>query len=196
MTAPRTLLKAWQTPPKKQFGQNFLCDPSTPRMIVSRANVSEDHVVLEIGAGLGALTIPLAQAARKVIAVEKDQRLHALLNTELALHGIDNVHLIAGDILSVDISAVAKAENTRLHVFGNLPYNISSQILVQLIAHRRHVARCVLMFQKELAERLRAEPGNKAYGRISVMLQYCAAVSPVATLEAHLFYPSQASTRK
>jgi 16S rRNA (adenine1518-N6/adenine1519-N6)-dimethyltransferase len=93
------------------------------------------------------------------------------------------------NVLSTDIPAMAAMEETRLLVFGNLPYNISSQILIKLIESREHLSRCILMFQKELAERLTAREGKKAYGRLSVMLQYCAEIKSLATVKAHLFYP-------
>lgn len=189
MTSPRTLMHAWELFPKKQLGQNFLSDPGTARMIVSRGAVGPDDVVFEIGAGLGALTVPLSQAARKVFCVEKDERLISLLETELALYKAENVTLIHRDILTVNIPEIASSENDRLLVFGNLPYNISSQVLVQLIESRRHVSRCIFMFQKELAQRLMAGPGTKDYGRISVMLQYCSEIRHLATVPAHLFYP-------
>jgi 16S rRNA (adenine1518-N6/adenine1519-N6)-dimethyltransferase len=189
MTSPRTLMNAWELFPKKQLGQNFLSDPGTAKMIVSRGGAGPDDVVFEIGAGLGALTVPLSAAARKVFCVEKDDRIIRLLETELALYKAENITLIHQDILSVDISEIAEGENQQLLVFGNLPYNISSQILVKLMECRRHVKRCILMFQKELAQRLMAGPGTRDYGRISAMLQYCGEIRHIATIPAHLFYP-------
>jgi 16S rRNA (adenine1518-N6/adenine1519-N6)-dimethyltransferase len=189
MTSPKTLLHAWELFPKKQLGQNFLSDPGTAQMIVSRGGVAPDDVVFEIGAGLGALTVPLSSAAQKVLCVEKDDRLIRLIETELTLYDAKNVTLIHRDILSVNICDVAESEKKKLLVFGNLPYNISSQILIKLIESRRYISRCILMFQKELAHRLMASPGTKDYGRISVMLQYCAKIRHVSAVPAHLFYP-------
>lgn len=189
MTSARTLLKAWGVYPKKQLGQNFLKDPSTAQKIVSRGRVEPTHVVLEIGAGLGALTIPLAKSANKVIAVEKDHQLADLLTTELNYHKIDNVEIILKDIFTINIDEMSQQEGTRLLVFGNLPYNISSQVLILVMQHRGSISRCLFMFQKELADRLLASPGGKTYGRISVMLQYCSVIKSIVTVPAAQFFP-------
>lgn len=189
MSSPSTLMKAWDLRPKKQLGQNFLSDPSTARMIVSRAGISPEDIALEIGAGLGAITVPLGQTAARVYAVEKDAQLIEMLKTELTLYQVRNVTVLNQNILKVDIPAIAGQAGRPLVVFGNLPYNISSQVMVQLISARHCLSRCFLMFQKELAERLTASPGTKDYGRLTAMLQYCAAVKPLATVKAALFYP-------
>ena len=189
MTSPRTLLSAWNLHPKKQLGQNFLADPSTARMIVDRAGIGAEDIILEIGSGLGALTIPAARAAARVFAVETDRQIADLLKTELLAAGLINVTRLRENILDVDIPALAAGEERKLVVIGNLPYNISSQILVQLINARAVISRAVVMFQKELAERLAAAPGNKTYGRITVMLAYCAEIKTVATIKERMFYP-------
>lgn len=189
MTFPRTLLTAQNLYPKKQLGQYFLSDPSTADMIVLRSGILPDDVVLEIGAGLGALTIPLANRAKKVYAVEKDRHLIPLLKTELLQSGVSNVVLLENNIQDIDIPIVAKNEKCKLIVMGNLPYHLSSQILIQLIESRQVVSRAVLMFQKELALRMIAKPGGKNYGRLSAMLQYCAETKKLAEVKAHLFFP-------
>lgn len=189
MASPHMLLSASQMRAKKQLGQNFLTDPQTAEAIVTRSRVDPRAVVLEIGAGLGALTVPLARKAARVLAVEKDRELVPLLKTELLAKGITNVVVTAADILALDWETLAPPAGEKLLVMGNLPYNISSQILVRLIRHRRWVERAVLMFQKELAQRIAAAPGNRDYGRLSVMLQYCARIRPLLDLKASQFYP-------
>ncbi|RJP86604.1 MAG: ribosomal RNA small subunit methyltransferase A [Desulfobacteraceae bacterium] len=189
MTSPRTLLASRDLHPKKQYGQNFLMDPSTARMIVDRAKLSSDDLVLEIGAGLGALTIPAARQVRRVVAVEKDPQIAGVLETELAAQAVGNVMLLNQDILLLDIQAISAKEGQKFIVLGNLPYNISSQIIIALIHARQSIDRAVLMFQKEVAQRLAVGPGSKDYGRLSVMLQYCADVKKVATVGPHLFLP-------
>ncbi len=183
------MLKAWNMRPKKHLGQNFLSDPSTARMIVNRTELGPEDVVLEIGPGLGALTIPAARLVGRVHAVEKDPRLIELLKPQLLANDLSNVHVMESDILKVDIRSLADESGRGLIVMGNLPYNISSQVLVQLIENRDIVDRAVLMFQKELAERIMASPGRKAYGRLTVMLGYCAGVKKIADIAAAQFFP-------
>lgn len=171
------------------MGQNFLIDPSTAEMIVRRAEVCPTDVVVEIGPGLGALTIPLARAVMRVIGVEKDRDLIAPLEQVLTEHGIGNAELINKNILDIDFSEIADREGSHLLVFGNLPYNISSQVVIRLIESRRVVDRAVFMFQKEVARRIVAEPATSDYGRLSVMIQYYASVRRLAGIAAHQFYP-------
>ncbi len=189
MTAPQTLLKAWNLKAHKALGQNFLKDPNICRQIVSLARIDPSETVLEIGAGLGAMTVALAEKARHVIAIEKDRQLVPLLRAELLAHRLENVQLVHQDIMSMQWEPLARDLDRPLVVMGNLPYNISSQVVVMLIRERRWVDRAVLMFQKELADRLAAGPGSKTYGRLSVMLQYCAELSALRTVEARMFYP-------
>jgi len=189
MTSPRTLLATYNLHPKKQFGQNFLSDPSTAKMIASLSRITSEDVVLEIGAGLGALTIPAAKVAKKVYAIEKDRRLIDLLKTEILANRLSNVELMEENILKFDINRLAENVGRKIIVIGNLPYNISSQIIIKLIESRAAVIRAVLMFQKELAMRITAQPGSKDYGRLTVMLNYCAKIKKLADIKAHQFFP-------
>lgn len=189
MTSPYTLLKGWNLRANKGLGQNFLKNSNTALQIVTDADIGADDVVLEIGAGLGQLTFSIAQAAGQVIAVEKDRRLVPLLRSELLLRNLAHVRIVEKNILSVSLAQILETESQPLIVLGNLPYNISSQVVVKLINERRFVRRAVLMFQKELAERLCAGPGSKTYGRLSVLLQYCAGVRLVRFVGADQFFP-------
>ncbi|MFZ5573254.1 MAG: 16S rRNA (adenine(1518)-N(6)/adenine(1519)-N(6))-dimethyltransferase RsmA [Thermodesulfobacteriota bacterium] len=189
MSSPRLLLSKRNVFAKKQYGQNFLAEPSTARRIVEKSGLHSSDVVLEIGAGLGALTIPLAEVVETVFAVEKDPELIPILTEEIEAHQLANVVIMKADILRVDLQAVSKTAGKKITVMGNLPYNISSQVIVRLIENRDWVTRAVLMFQKELARRIAASPGRKEYGRITAMLQYCAEIKPLAQIEAHQFFP-------
>jgi len=189
MTTPRTLLAAWNLRPKKNMGQNFLSDPSTAETIISRAHLSSEDVVLEIGAGLGALTTVLARVVKKVYAVEKDRQLIELLKTELLANRISNCEVITKNILQMDLYAITDTVGHKITVIGNLPYGISSQILIKLIQSRNAIERTILMFQKELAQRIAAQPGGRDYGRITAMLRYCADIRFLADVKASVFYP-------
>ena len=189
MTSPRILLAAYNLHPKKQLGQNFLSDPSTAKMIATLSGITSEDVVLEIGAGLGALTIPIAQTAKKVYAIEKDRWLIDLLKTEILVNRLSNVELMEVNILEFDINRLAKNVGHKILIIGNLPYNISSQIIVKLIKSRSAVTRAVFMFQKELARRITAQPGCKDYGRLTVMLGYYAKIKKLADVKAHQFFP-------
>jgi 16S rRNA (adenine1518-N6/adenine1519-N6)-dimethyltransferase len=187
MTSPMTLLNAWNLKARKTLGQNFLKEPATAERIVTLAEVGSNDDVLEVGAGLGILTIAAAKKVRKLWAVEKDRRLIPLLRSELQLQGIANVEILEQDALTLELAALAGPD--AITVIGNLPYNISSQIVIKLIQERRAVRRAVLMFQKELAERLCAQPGSRDYGRISVLLQYCAEIASLRNIKAEQFHP-------
>jgi len=189
MTSPRILLAAHNIRPKKQLGQNFIVDPAFTEKIVKRAGILPEDIILEIGAGLGALTIPLARRAHKVFAVEKDRQIIPILNMEILVSGLTNISIIEKDILSVDIKTLIEDMGGKIVVMGNLPYNISSQILVQLIRSREGISRAVLMFQKELAQRITAETGCKDYGRLTVMLRYCSDIKKLINAKASLFFP-------
>jgi 16S rRNA (adenine1518-N6/adenine1519-N6)-dimethyltransferase len=189
MTSPRILLAAHNIHPKKQMGQNFIVDPAFTEKIVKRAEILPEDIILEIGAGLGALTIPLARRARKVFAVEKDRQIIPILNMEILVSGLTNISIIEKDILSVDVKALVEDMGGKIVVMGNLPYNISSQILVQLVRSREGISRAVLMFQKELAQRITAETGCKDYGRLTVMLRYCSDIKKLTNVKASLFFP-------
>ncbi len=189
MTSPRILLAAYNLHPKKQLGQHFLADPSTAEMITKRSGIVPEDIVLEIGAGFGALTIPLAHTAKKVYAVDTDSQVLELLKTELIANSISNVVLIKKNILKVNIEKLAEKAGRRIIVIGNLPYNISSQILVQLIKSRSVVSRAIFMLQKELSRRITAKPCCRDYGRLTVMLQYCADIKKIADIRAHQFFP-------
>lgn len=190
MTAPKSILTAWNIHAKKQFGQNFLIEPATTQMIISRTGISSDDVVLEIGGGLGALTIPAANAALKVYTIEKDKHLIPLLKNEILAAGADKkVVVINKDILKINIGEIAETHGRKIVIIGNLPYNISSQILIWLVKSRQFVKKAVFMFQKELAERIAAPPSTKNYGRISAVIQYCASIKGIAQISANQFFP-------
>jgi 16S rRNA (adenine1518-N6/adenine1519-N6)-dimethyltransferase len=175
--------------PKKRLGQHFLRDKGIVREIIKRARFGESDQVLEIGAGLGALTLPLSESVQEIIAVEKDFRLTEMLRKKLQSADIKNVVLINEDILKLDLGAVPHRPERKLKVIGNLPYNISSPFLEKLVEHRNLVSKAVLMFQFELARRLIAKPGNREFGSLTVLIQYHANLSPLMKVSKESFYP-------
>jgi 16S rRNA (adenine1518-N6/adenine1519-N6)-dimethyltransferase len=189
MTAPHTLLKAWNLRARKELGQNFLTEPTLAEKIVDLAGIGADDAVLEIGAGLGAMTLAAGRRTQRLVAVEKDAQLVPLLRAELLAQGLSHVQVRQQDILRVDLGLLSAEMGQPLTVIGNLPYNISSQVVVKLVTERAAVKRAALMFQKELAERLIAGPGGKAYGRLSVLLGYCADLKMLREIRADMFFP-------
>jgi 16S rRNA (adenine1518-N6/adenine1519-N6)-dimethyltransferase len=175
---------------KKQLGQNFLNTSKISEMIVDRSGVGENDVLVEIGAGLGALTLPLSRRVKKVYAIETDARLIPLLQENIDRFARANVSIVHADIMSVDLVRLAGEAGAVLHVFGNLPYNISSQVLIKLMNERRAVKQGVVMLQKELVTRILADHGSRDYGRLSVMMQYAAAISELAEIKAVHFFPA------
>ncbi len=187
MTHPGELLKRGKLYAGKEMGQNFLSSPATAEMIAARTGISNKTKVLEIGSGLGALTIPIARRADKVIAIEKDKRLIPLLKKELEKEEIHNVRVINQNIMKTDFKEIAGDE--KLIVIGNLPYNISSQILFRLVKERVVIEKAFLMFQKELATRIIATPGGRDYSRLSAVVQYAARIGFVADIKPTSFFP-------
>ncbi len=172
MTPPldaRQLLKKYGQRAKKSWGQNFLVDEGAYRAIVDASGATRDDSVLEIGAGLGTLTVRLAGAAGRVFAIERDRELAAILREELAPH--DNITLFEDNALTFDYGALAAAQPRPLIVVGNLPYNIATPILFRLFSQRSKMRRIVLMLQREMAERIAASPDRGSYGALSVMVQ-------------------------
>jgi len=187
MTHPGELLKREKLYAGKEMGQNFLSSPATAEMIAARTGISNKTKVLEIGSGLGALTIPIARRADSVIAIEKDKRLIPLLEKELEKEEIHNVRVINQNIMKTDFKEIARDE--KLVIIGNLPYNISSQILFRLVKERSVIEKAFLMFQKELATRIIATPGGRDYSRLSAVVQYAARIGFVADIKPTSFFP-------
>lgn len=188
-----------QTPQKKpKLGQHFLTDTAAAVRIVESLGDLLHSTVLEIGPGRGALTSLLARRARRVIAVEKDRVLAAQLRMHFSL--ASNIEVIEGDILAIDLDSLfgPKPGSTRpgmdlapekIRVLGNLPYFITSDILLRLFDYRKYFELMVLMVQKEVADRLAAKPGSSEYGLLSATAQLYARVEKLFTLPPGAFSP-------
>lgn len=175
--------------PRKKLGQHFLKDRSVVQAIIAKAGFGPDSHVLEVGAGLGALTLPLARSVAHVYAVEKDARLVERLQEALRREAILNVSLIHRDILRLELGEIPILPGLKLAVIGNLPYNISTPLLERLMENRTRFSRAILMFQHEVGRRMIASPGGREYGALSVLVQYHARVSPLLRVSREAFYP-------
>jgi 16S rRNA (adenine1518-N6/adenine1519-N6)-dimethyltransferase len=172
---------------KPRLGQNFLVDADACRRVVAAlGNIAQD-AVLEIGPGRGAITRLLARAAGHLTLIEFDPTLAAALASEFAAS--PNVELRHADILTLDITALAQEQGRKLTIVGNLPYYITSDILLHLIAHDAAIDRAVLMVQREVAERITASPGRRDYGVLSTTMQLYGNVELLFTLPPNAFAP-------
>jgi 16S rRNA (adenine1518-N6/adenine1519-N6)-dimethyltransferase len=164
----------------KRKGQNYLIDREVLSQIVIFSDLSEDDTVLEIGAGIGTLTIPLAKKAGNVIAIEQDRRIAAILIKRLKELNISNVKVIIGDATKIDFPKFNK-------VVSNLPYKISSPITFKILENPFEMA--ILMYQMEFAERMIADPGDSNYSRLSVMIDFYTKVEMLFKVSNDVFYP-------
>jgi len=171
--------------PSKRLGQNFLCDPRVARRIAALIEDPEEPV-LEIGPGLGALSMELASTGRPFVAVELDFRLAEHMEGELRPY--PRARVIRGDILDRRVEALVPEAN-RVTVVGNLPYSITTPALEWILEQKERVGRALLMVQREFAERLTARPGTKEYGSISVFIALHAAVQDRFRVSPGAFYP-------
>ncbi len=162
------ILQRFKLRADKKLGQNFLIDEAVVRRIVAAAELGADDTVLEVGPGIGTLTQGLAESGADVVAVELDKRLLPVLETTLA--GYDNVRVVSGDILKIDI--LREVGVPAFKVCANLPYYITTPIIFALLEKRLPMERLVAMVQKEVAERMTARPGGRDYGALSVAIQY------------------------
>ena len=174
--------------PKKSFGQHFLHDRRYIDRIVSAVAPRTEDFVVEIGPGEGALTLPLLATAGKLTAIELDTDLIPALQARAT--SVGELQIIHADVLKVDFTALAQRHGAeRLRIAGNLPYYISSPILFHCVEHFDVIADMHFMLQKEVVERMAAEPGSKVYGRLSVMLQLACRVEPLFTVPPEAFRP-------
>ena len=176
----------------KSLGQNFLNDQNVIDKIVEGSEIDEQTLVVEIGPGEGALTTELVEFAGHVIAIELDDRLIPILRTKFALH--DNFEVIHEDVLSVDIKSIvsenmAKRGLTKARIVGNLPYYITTPIITKLIESEAEFESLTVMMQKEVGDRIEAEPGTKLAGAITYAVHYRCTVDKLCDVSRESFYP-------
>ncbi len=183
------ILQKYQFSFQKRFGQNFLIDTHVLDKIIRAADIGKDDMVLEIGPGIGTMTQYLAKEAGKVIAVEIDRNLIPIL--EDTLGGYDNVRIINEDVLKLDIHRLVWEENEGrpIKVVANLPYYITTPIIMGLFEEHVRVVSITVMVQKEVADRMQTGPGSKDYGALSLAVQYYADTYIVANVPPNCFMP-------
>ena len=185
----RHILSAFHLRASKRLGQNFLVDAGVVRAIVDAADLSPADTVLEIGPGIGTLTQGLAESGAHIVAVELDKKLPAVLAE--TLKGYDNVTVVPGDILKLDILRILNlGAGERFKVVANLPYYITTPILMALLEQHLPIERMVTMVQKEVAVRMTARPGSKDYGALSVAVQYHTDARIVMDVPPRAFMPA------
>lgn len=183
---PRRVMRRHGLAPKRSFSQNFLVARSVVERIVEALAPQPDELTVELGPGLGTLTGALLRAGARVLAVERDRDMLGVLRAELGERS--TLTLVEGDAATLDLGALA-AEHGPTALVGNLPYAITGAILRNLILHRAALARAVVMTQREVRDRLLAEPGSKDYGALTVFVQAAFDVTPVLRVPAGAFHP-------
>ena len=190
MTFTRTevsaLLNNFGLAPRRAFGQNFVVDPNTVRKIARLADVHEGDFVLEIGAGLGSLTLALAETGAEIVAVEIDNGLVEVLRENTA--SLPNVEIIHGDAMQLDWKPLL-TKSKHWHVVANLPYNLATPIVADILDGLSQVDHLLVMVQSEVADRLVAQVGSGAYGAVSVKIDYWATAKIVGAVPATVFFP-------
>lgn len=184
------ILKKYGFSFKKSLGQNFIIDPNILRNIVVQAQLTSESGAIEVGPGIGALTEHLARAAKKVVAFEIDQRLLPVLADTLSAY--DNVTIEHSDVLEADVAAVIKREMPGIEdimVVANLPYYVTTPILLKLLHADLPIRGYVVMMQKEVADRITAQPGTKAYGSLSIAIQYYVTAEVAMIVPKTVFMP-------
>ncbi len=186
----RTLLRKHGLSAKKSWGQNFLVSDRVYRAIVDATVSADTDWVVEIGAGLGTLTMRLAQRVLegRVFAVERDPDMLRVLEQELG--HLEDVDVVAANALTYDFAPIARWHGGPIRVCGNLPYNIASQILFRIVEQRQSIDRAVVMLQREMADRLVASPGTKAYGALTVLIGAYADLRTVVRVKPTAFVPA------
>jgi 16S rRNA (adenine1518-N6/adenine1519-N6)-dimethyltransferase len=175
---------------KKSLGQNFLIDPNILRNITEHAGLSKDTAAIEIGPGIGALTEHLARTSGKVVAFEIDQRLIPILGDTLSPY--DNVKIINKDVLEADVKSIIEEEfegYDDIMVVANLPYYVTTPIILKLLMERLPIRGICVMLQKEVGDRISAKPGKKEYGSLSIAIQYYTEAEMVMTVPKTVFMP-------
>lgn len=181
---------------KKSFGQNLLIDKNYLNKIIKVTNLSKNDTAIEIGAGSGLLTVELAKKVKKVYAIELEREILAKLKNNLKANNLDNVEIIEKSFLSLDLSTITSSSSSPLTVIGNIPYNITSKILLKLFGeidkpspYLNNINKIYLMLQYEVAKRITAKPNTKDYSPLTLLVQFFSCPEILFEVPANTFYP-------
>jgi 16S rRNA (adenine1518-N6/adenine1519-N6)-dimethyltransferase len=182
----KALEKKYGFSPQKKFGQNFLIDPNIRNKILRYANVCEDDILLEIGSGLGQLTFELSRIVKKLIAVEFDKKLFLILSD--FAKDFTNIVLVHDDFLKFNFKDFI-SKNQKIKVISNLPFYIGTPVILKLFVNSEHIDSAMLTLQKEVADRLVAEPGGKEYSSLTLHVEFHSEVKRLFDIKKNSFYP-------
>ena len=173
---------------KKKFGQNFIIDENVINSIINKSEIDKNTLVIEVGPGAGSLTYKLGLSAKNILCYEIDETLKDVLNENIG--GLDNIDVIYKDFLQADVLSDLKKYNySKLYVVANLPYYITTPIIIKIIEDKIPVDKMVVMVQKEVGDRFKASPGSKDYGSLSVFLDYYFDVKKLMDISSNVFIP-------
>ena len=188
-TEVKNLLLKYEIHPKKSLGQNFVVEPNTIRQIIKLADLDPEDFVLEVGSGLGSLTLALLESCKHVTAIEVDDVLVNILKETTGNQAENKLRIIHADVMKLDLQQVLEQKNSQWNLVANLPYNIAVPVICDFLESTSLISKMTVMVQREVAERMVAKVGEKAYGLPSVKIEYFAEAKIIADIPPTVFLP-------
>ena len=188
-TEVKNLLLKYEIHPKKSLGQNFVVEPNTIRQIIKLADLDPEDFVLEVGSGLGSLTLALLESCKHVTAIEVDDVLVNILKETTGNQAENKLRIIHADVMKLDLQQVLEQKNSQWNLVANLPYNIAVPMICDFLESTSLISKMTVMVQREVAERMVAKVGEKAYGLPSVKIEYFAEAKIIADIPPTVFLP-------
>jgi len=188
-TEVKNLLLKYEIHPKKSLGQNFVVEPNTIRQIIKLAGLGPEDFVLEVGSGLGSLTLALLESCEHVTAIEIDDVLVNVLKETTKEQTGNKLRIVHADVMELDLQQILEEKNSQWHLVANLPYNIAVPMICDFLENASAISKMTVMVQREVAERMVAKVGEKAYGLPSVKIEYFAEAKIIADIPPTVFMP-------
>jgi 16S rRNA (adenine1518-N6/adenine1519-N6)-dimethyltransferase len=182
----KTLWKEHEFRPAKRLGQNFLIDKNVRNNILNEAKLTDESIVVEIGAGFGVMSLEVAERCKRLFAVEKDKKICSIMSPIFGK--VSNIELVCDDVLDLDICSLTR-EGRKLIILGNIPYYITTPVIEKIIRQRQCIERVEIVIQDEVASRIVAAPGSKDYGALTCFIQFYAKPEKVFKISKNSFYP-------